>query len=58
MKNLVLYSRKRAGKSMAEKPLVRFADFVSLARVEKDTLRSSGLTGVDVSHDTDIANVV
>ena len=40
------------------RPLVRFADFVSLARVEKDTLRSSGLTGVDVSHDTDIANVV
>jgi len=27
---------------------------VRLSRVEKDTLRRSGLTGIDVGHDTDV----
>jgi hypothetical protein len=31
------------------------ADLVRLARVEQDTLGGRGLTGVDVSHDPDVA---
>ena len=38
--------------------LVHLADFVGLARVEKDTLRCGGLTGIDVRHDTDITRIV
>ena len=38
--------------------LVHLADLVGLARVEKDSLGRGGLTGVDVSHDADIASVM
>ena len=37
--------------------LVDFADFVSFARVIKDTLGRRGFTRVDVSHNTDITRV-
>ena len=37
---------------------VRLADLVGFARVKKDTLRRGGLTGIDVSHDADIASVI
>ena len=36
---------------------VRFTDLVGFARVEKDSLRRGGFTGIDVSHDTDIASI-
>ena len=35
--------------------IVHLTNLVSLTRIEQDTLRSGGLTGVDVSHDADIA---
>ncbi len=35
--------------------VVHLADFVGKAGVEQDTLRCGGLTGIDVSHDADIA---
>ena len=35
--------------------IVHLADLVGLTRVEEDTLRSSCLTSVDVSHDADVA---
>lgn len=38
--------------------LVHLADLVGLARVEKDSLGRSGLTGIDVGHDTDIAGIM
>ena len=37
---------------------VHLADLVGLTRVEKDSLRCGGLTGIDVSHDTDIASII
>ena len=37
--------------------IVNFADLVSKTGVEKNTLGSSGLTGIDVSHDTDITRI-
>ena len=37
---------------------VNFADLVSLTRIEKYTLRRGRLTGIDVSHDTDITGVM
>ena len=38
--------------------VVHFTDFVRLTRVEKDTLRRGGLTGVDVRHNTDVTGQV
>ena len=35
--------------------LVSLTNLVSLSGVEKDSLRCSGLTGIDVRHDTDIS---
>ena len=72
MKNLVLYSRKRAGKTMADRlsaeimdafnqqgaAFVYLTDLVGFTRVKKDPLRRGGLTGIDVSHDADIASVI
>ena len=36
---------------------VRFADLVRFTRVEKNSFRGGRLTGIDVSHDTDIASI-
>ena len=38
--------------------LVHLADLVGLTRVEKDSFGRSGLTGIDVSHDTDVASIM
>ena len=35
--------------------VVHLTDLVGQARVEEDTLRRSCLTGIDVSHDADVA---
>ena len=37
--------------------LVGLTDLMGLTRVEQNTLRRRGLTGIDVSHDTDITRV-
>ncbi len=37
--------------------VVHFTDFVSKTGVEKDTLGGSGLTGIDMSHNADIARI-
>jgi hypothetical protein len=36
---------------------VHFADFVSHARVEQDAFGRSGLAGINVRHDPDVASV-
>ena len=36
--------------------IVSFADFMSKTGIEKNTLWSSGFSGIDVSHDTDITS--
>ena len=36
--------------------IVHLTNFVGLTRIEKDTFRSSGLTGINVSHDTDVTS--
>ena len=37
--------------------LVYLSDLVGLSRIEEDTLRRSGLAGIDVRHDADISCV-
>ena len=37
---------------------MHFSDLVGFTRIEKDAFRSRGLTGIDVSHDTDITNIM
>jgi hypothetical protein len=37
---------------------VYFTDFVGDSRVKKDTFGGRRLTGIDVSHDADVANLV
>ena len=36
--------------------IVHLTNFVGLTRIEKDTFRSCGLTGINVSHDTDVTS--
>ena len=38
--------------------VVNFAEFMSLSRVEKNTLGRSSLTRVDVRHDTDVSGML
>jgi hypothetical protein len=42
---------------MSFSTFVRFADLVRFTRVEKNSFRGGRLTGIDVSHDTDIASI-
>src|SRR5580658_6070586 len=37
---------------------VHFADLVSHTRIEQDSLRGRGLSGVNVSHDPDVAGMI
>ena len=37
--------------------IMHLTDFVSQTGIEEDTLRSSGLTGIDVSHDADVTSI-
>ena len=49
---LVMFARKRGERNMAE----RLADLAVLARIEQNALGRRRLAGIDMRHDTDVAN--